>query len=159
MFGLNKYKKVSHSDGMIQFRVPKDWTEELEDDGNLVLWNESGISGTLRLTLLTAKKKNEISDNPALSLLGDKEPKAVVLENDNAYRYFASESEENGDPIKIFHYELANYIEPEYYRLALYSFTIYSAQENKKEIQKQLEVLDRELPITVFLSDVQDWEK
>jgi len=159
MFGLNKYKKVTHSDGTVQFQVPKSWIEELEEDGSLVLWDEAEYSGTLRFTLLTAKKENESSPNPAVEFLGPKDPNPVLLENNNALRYYTSNAEENGEPIKLFHYEVANYVEPKYYRLALFTFITYSAHEDKKDIQKQLKCLEQEIPKTVFSPVVQEWER
>ena len=158
MFAFERYKKVSHSDGTIQFRVPKEWTNEVDDDKNRVLWNENRNSGTLRVTLLIAKKEYNASSNPAVEFLGPKEPLPIALNNGNAYRNYFKEAEENGKKTIIFFFEIGNYVKPVRYRLALFTYTIYAAQEKETETQNQIKWLKEELPNTVFSDVAQEWE-
>jgi hypothetical protein len=156
-----RLRSVSHSDGAVTLRVPREWIEEVEADGTRVLWSPTGVSGSLRITLITAKRESTPTGNPATHLLGDPGDGAVDLElpNGNAYRRYRTESAEDGEALAIYWFRLANYVPPRYYRLAMFSFTVRLADENSPAIRRQLEVLERELPACRFPSAVQQWER
>ena len=156
-----RLRNVQHSDGLVECRVPRDWVEEVEDDGTRVLWKPDGISGTLRITLLTAKREIDVDGNPAMYLLGDAGDKAPAYElpNGNGFRRYRKVSSEEEEELAIHWFEIANYAPPIYYRLVMFSFTVLLKEEATPAIQRQLEVLERELPKCNFLSEVQPWER
>ena len=160
-FDFLRVRSVSHSDGTLVCRVPREWVEEIEDDGTRVLWSPKGVSGSLRIILITAKRDAVTDGHPAMGVLGAPREGSVdvSLPNGNVYRRYRTETTEDGEPLAIHWFRIANYVPPRYYRLAVFSFTTRIAEERTPIIQQQLEFLERELPACRFASTVQPWEK
>jgi hypothetical protein len=156
-----RLRNVSHFDGLLNCRVPRDFVQQIEEDGTRVFWKPKGISGTLRISLLTAKRDTVPDGNPAMFLLGNSKDMAPAIElsNGNVYRCYREESSEDGEALAIYWFKVANYIPPVNYRLALFSFTVRLAEEASAEIQRQLAILNKELPACRFSREVQSWEK
>jgi hypothetical protein len=50
-------KTIRYRGGIVTFRIPAHWTEEYEEEGGGIFYNEDNDSGTLRLNVLTFASK------------------------------------------------------------------------------------------------------
>jgi hypothetical protein len=120
------FRDTTHSE-VLTFRVPSTWKEEVEPDGNRVLWGAEAGSATLRVSLITSRGPEGRSPK-AIDVLGGCERKGgsspVVLENGNAYCEYSESLEDDGTPIRIYWFEVANHVPPNHFRLALFSLTV-----------------------------------
>ncbi len=156
MLEFNRFKSYSHSDGLIDFRVPKAWEVEVENDGNSVFWDSRGNSGTLRVSVITVKKEDIGLPNPELEFIGFEPnyPNPVYLDNGNGFRKYQTVAEEDGHKLLIHWFELGNHIRPIYYRLAIFSFTVLEAQISDKNIVRQLSLIEQEVCSAKFSSEL-----
>ena len=94
-----------------------------------------------------------------MEFLGNLEgrPSLVELSNSTAIREYRVESQENNTPIAIYWWEIANFQSPEYFRVALFSYTVAVSEEYNRPASAELDILKDEIPKTNF-GPLQDWE-
>lgn len=154
---MDSLKIIEHDGGLFSFLVPSHWKHEIEDDGNQVFWDEMAGSGTLRVSSLTAQKNAQAEVLPQVEILSSRGV-PTLREDGVAWVHYRRDSEEGGHHTVMFWWELANFIQPCYARLAFFSFTIYADEERKPETMKQLHTL-AQLPSLVKFGQLQGFEK
>jgi hypothetical protein len=150
----DKLKTIAYRGGIVRFNIPANWVEEYEEDGGATFYENRPDSGTLRLNILTAKAPDDIEgDLPvhALSTLPDVNPEEITkLGNGNALVRSLERTEEEGQKITLYWWYLANHVPPNYVRMANFSYTILTSQENLDSFKEEIQLLDEQIKHAVF---------
>ena len=147
---------IVYRGGVVEFSLPVRWVAEYGDQGGGVFWDPDANGGTLRLDLLTFEKGGNLGASPARSMLESLRGEGVVrdLPHGNAVREYQSFAQENGEELKQFYWEVANFVAPNHLRLAIFSYTILKAQERDATIQNEIELLRKALPAAAFSDEL-----
>lgn len=154
----HEMKEVGFGDGLLRFRVPAAWADEIEADGTAAFYDPGLEAGTLRVKVLTFTAEEELSSGVALRELGALEPAAgqtlEALPNGNALRIHREENSDPGEPT-VFHVWMVASIDPPHYmRLAVFSFAILARDADTPETRRLLVELDREVRRARFAHQV-----
>lgn len=156
---LSKTKTIKYRGGIVNFDIPSDWVEEYEQDGGGTFYEDIPTSGTFRINVLTMKsptpvKKTEVSK--VLSSIGSNNSEIISLPNGNAYKFYLERSVDAEEKITIYYWILAQIIEPEHARIANFSYTILSNQEESSTIKNELQFLTDQIENAVFYPKLAD---
>lgn len=156
--GLPAMKEVNYRQGLIAFAIPFAWREEYEPSGGGTFYLDEPDSGTLRLNVLTFRKSHSaalLSSTEVLSGMRTEHGAAVrELANGNAIREYVVRTEEEGEAITLFWWELANVVPPDHVRIATFSYTVLSSQEGSASLAKELELLRSSIEKARFAKDL-----
>jgi hypothetical protein len=140
-------KTIRYRGGTVVFRIPAHWEEEYAEEGGGTFYDEDA-EGTLRLNTMLLSSKEPVTTHAARSALeGSKEPtrsEVIDLGKGNCMISYAHETEEDGTPLTVRYWQLANPVLPRHLGIALFSFTFPSELAGDEEIGEQLAMLDRE---------------
>jgi hypothetical protein len=121
------WKRITYRGGLVEFRVPASWLEEYEEDGGAAFYEPTPDSDTLRLNVLTFRSASPVTPETPLDLLRPRAQKYGVtarrLPNGNAMISYSERAEEQGVPLLIHYWEVANVVPPTHARIAVLSFT------------------------------------
>jgi len=152
-----KATTISHDLGLFEFEVDNRWTRTIEEDGTQVFWDNAAGSGTLRVSSITAKKSFASAVDAVRAVLS--KGCAVQVRPDGVGMVsYRRESTEDGQPTTTFWWEAAHAVPPEYVRIAFFSFTIYSNEENEPKTRRQIDFLHEHLAKVRF-GPVQEFER
>ena len=145
----NDLKTISYRGGLVTFRIPSYWVEEYEPDGGGTFYENGPDTGTLRLSVITLKtpptKMGNLATN-ALAGMSDVDPSKIrLLKSKLALAQYIKHSSENGQNITLYWWHLASAGEAGVVRVANYSYTILTKQENDKNILQELSVVQQEI--------------
>jgi hypothetical protein len=146
-------KTIEYNGGLLRFRIPTDWVEEIADEGedyDVAYYDENDEeSGTLALSVLTLESETPVDENTPVELLetfGEVDAQDIeCLPNGNAVAHYAEEVEENGEVLLTFHWLLANTVPPRHGRLAAFSYTILADQAEEAPTAATIKMLDDEI--------------
>jgi hypothetical protein len=120
-------KTIRYRGGIVTFRIPAHWTEEYEEEGGGIFYDEDNDSGTLRLNVLTFASKTPVTTRTAMSLLEarrqEDEGTLIDLGNGNALLRYTDVAQEEGEFLTIHYWQIANVVPPNHFRLAIFSYT------------------------------------
>jgi hypothetical protein len=148
-----EFKTITYRGGLVTFRIPSHWREEYEPDGGGTFYNEDPDSGTLRLNVLTAKAPMPITTQSAPDILAGlvhTSAAAEPLANNCALVRYEQRTEEQGHPLIITFWSVAQPLPPSHARIATFSYTMRAHQRNDPQFQAELEMLDREIRALTF---------
>ncbi len=145
-------KNITYRGGVLEFRIPSSWNEEYGEDGGGVFWDPAGQSGTLRLDILTFEKNGELPAEPARSVLesSKRTGELQVLDNGNAVLEYRKTTTEDGDELVIYFWEVANFVPPNHFRLAIFSHTILVEEASDSAIRSEIDLLRSEITASIF---------
>src|SRR5262249_38298122 len=119
-------KTIRYRGGVVTFRGPAYWTEEYKEDGGGAFYDEDHETGTLRLNVLTFASNTPVTTRTAMSVLEprreENQGELIDLGHGNALLRYTDETEEDGDPLTIHYWEIANVVPPNHCRLAIFSY-------------------------------------
>lgn len=150
----DKLKTIAYRGGIVRFKIPADWVEEYEEDGGGTFYQNRPDSGTLRLNILTARAPDDIEGDlsvQTLLCLSDVTPEKITkLANGNAIARWLERTEEQGHKITLYWWYLANTVPPNHVRIASFSYTILTSQEDLDSFKEKIELLDEQIKHAVF---------
>ena len=141
-------KTYAHDGELFFFELPISWSYGIETDGTQVFWHQPSGTGTLRVSSLTAQRISD-AGTPASTVL-NKASQVSTRPDGVAWTNYRVASSEQGEDTIIFWWELAQFIAPRYFRVALFSFTIFAHEEVEPGTRAMLERLNVLLPRTRF---------
>ena len=148
-----EFKTISYRGGIVTFRIPANWCDEYEPQGGGTFYDDTPDSGTLRLNVITAKAPMPITSESAPDILaglvrasGDPES----LANNCALIRYEQRTEEQGHPLLVTFWSVAQPLPPNHARVATFSYTTRAHQRNDLSFQAELEMLDREIRAATF---------
>jgi hypothetical protein len=113
-------KPVSYRGGLVQFVVPRHWSEEHDPDGGATFWDERPHSGTLRLSVLGAKG----ASCDALVAHFDKRGEFETLPNGLHCRRTERRASEDGVALAVHRWEIAVPVPPDRMRIVTFAWTV-----------------------------------
>jgi hypothetical protein len=140
--------------GVIKFKIPSNWEEVYADNGKGIFYEDAPDAGTLRLDVITAEAPPDAKGNLLVlalsSLPGVDQEDIEILDNGNALLHVVDRSDERGTKFTLHWWHLANYVTPNYVRIASYSYAILTSKENSRKTKEALELLERQIKNAVF---------
>lgn len=120
-------KTIRYGGGIVTFRIPAHWTEEYEEEGGGIFYDEDNESGTLRLNVLTFTSKTSVTTRTAMSLLEARRQEyqgtLTDLGNGNALLRYTDVAQEEGESLTVHYWQIASVVPPNHFRLAIFSYT------------------------------------
>jgi len=107
-----------------------------------MFYEQGEHSGTLRLNVITARAPREVDASSARQVLRSSGPEIEDLPTGNAMAKGISRSTEQGHAITMYWWKVANIVPPWHARIASFTYTILSSQENSARTLSDLSVLD-----------------
>lgn len=141
------------------FRIPSHWREEYEPKGGGTFYDDAPDSGTFRLNVITAKAPFAITSQSGaeiLSAFSETSANTERLPNDCALVRYSQATEEEGHPLYITYWSVAQPIPPSHARIANFSYTMRAHQRKDPGFQQVLEMLDREIRALSFAPELAD---
>jgi hypothetical protein len=147
-------KEINFHGGIIKFKIPSNWKEEYGENGKGAFYEEALDTGTLRLKVLTMEAPPDAKGNLsvlALSSLPDIDINNIeILDNGNALAHEVDRADEQGTKFTLYWWHLANYVPPNYVRMASYSYAILTSKESDRKTKEEIELLERQIKNAVF---------
>jgi len=140
----------------VTFRIPAHWTEEYEEEGGGIFYNEDNDSGTLRLNVLTFASKTPVTTRTAMSLLEARRQEyqgtLTDLGNGNALLRYTDVAQEEGESLTSHYWQIANVVPPNHFRLAIFSYT--KPTKLADDMAADLAMMDEELRVCRFAEEL-----
>jgi hypothetical protein len=153
-------KTIRYRGGVVTFRIPAYWTEEYQEEGGGVFYDEDNDTGTLRLNVLTFASKTPVTTRTAMSLLEPRreEYQGVLtdLGHGNALLRYTDVAEEGGKSIIIHYWQIADVVPPNHCRLAIFSYTVLTELADGDDVAAEVEMMDEELRQCIFAEELGD---
>lgn len=139
-------KQISYRGGLVVFALPGTWIEEYEPEGGGLFYAPGDDTGTLRLDLITAKSPNPVTstDSDAV-LLKIGNSRVETLPTGAAIAKRVSREVDRGNPITIYWWSVASAVEPDHVRIANFSYSILSSQEQSERTALDLSFLEQSI--------------
>lgn len=135
-------KEIKYRGGLVTFSIPKHWVEEYESDGGGTFYEDAPNTGTLRLNVITAKSPKPLSADAAyeelVALKSINTQNAQRLANGNAFATAIQHAREQGQEITLFWWYVTSPVRPNHFRMANFSYTVLTSQENSDLIQRDV---------------------
>lgn len=139
-------KQISYRGGLVVFSLPGSWTEEYEPDGGGVFYAPGEDTGTLRLDVITAKAPTPIASSTGRDVLEKiGHPQTESLPTGGSLSKRVSREEDRGVPITIYWWYVADVVEPDHVRIASFSYSILSSQEQSSRVASDLSFLEQSI--------------
>ncbi|MGO4377661.1 hypothetical protein AB4Z19_05280 [Pseudoduganella sp. RAF19] len=139
-------KQINYRGGLVVFALPGAWVEEYEPEGGGVFYAPGDDTGTLRLDVITAKSPHPVTSADSASVLlktGDSDVES--LPTGAAIAKHVSREVDRGTPITIYWWSVASVVEPDHVRIASFSYSILSSQEQSKRTALDLSFLEQSI--------------
>ncbi|MCI0464530.1 MAG: hypothetical protein L0Z62_46965 [Gemmataceae bacterium] len=150
-------KTIRYRGGTVVFCIPEHWEEEYSDEGGGTFYDEDS-SGTLRLSTLLFESKGPVTTHQARDILEGSEEaersEVIDLGGGNCMITYTKQAEEDGEPVTIYCWQLANPVPPQHLRMAIFRFWVPTADIDDEEIVEQRALIDREVRRCEFASEV-----
>jgi hypothetical protein len=153
-------KTIRYRGGVVTFRIPAHWTEEYEEEGGGVFYDEDNETGTLRLNILTFASKTPVTARTAMSVLEPRreeyQAELIDLGHGNALLRYTDEAEEGGEALTIHYWQIANVVPPSHCRLAIFSYTVPTELANDEDVAAAVAMMEAELRACKFSVELGD---
>ena len=151
---MQHLKSISYRGGLITFRIPAQWKEEYAADGGGSFYEDAPNTPTFRLEVITAQAPGPLSVEASarvLAPLGEIQSGTIEsLDNGNAVLRYTQSTTEQGQPLHISYWSLAQVIPPNHARIATFSHTLLEGQQTEAQYAAEIELLDREVRAAKF---------
>jgi len=157
MPGQDGMKTIRYRGGIVTFRIPAHWTEEYEEEGGGIFYDEGNNGGTLRLNVLTFASKTPVTTRTAMSLLETRRQEyqgtLTDLGDGNALLRYTDVAQEEGESLTIHYWQIANVVPPNHFRLAIFSYT-KSTKLADDDMAADVVMMDEELRLCRFAEEL-----
>ena len=149
-------KTIRYRGGVVAFRIPANWEEEYGEDGGGTFYDADTDSGTFRLSTLLLKHENPVTTHVAREAAERRaaaESGTVTdLGGGNWMVEYVHRVEEDGEPLTIRYWEIANPVPPSHLRVAQFSYTVRTEliEAGDEYALGELELLGREVRACTF---------
>jgi hypothetical protein len=147
-------KLITYRGGLVKFYAPNTWVEEYEPNGGGTFYENLPNSGTLRLNVLTFEDKSENNNRTASGFLANSDfaKLGVItpLPDGNAMLTYQKDTVEETENLRIYFWQITNYVSNKLVRVAVFSYTILAGQESDSPIANELEIIREQIPKATF---------
>ncbi|WP_141758566.1 hypothetical protein [Duganella sp. HH105] len=139
-------KQINYRGGLVVFSLPGAWTEEYEPEAGGLFYAPGDDTGTLRLDVITAKSPNPVtSADSSAVLLKIGNSHVETLPTGAAIAKRISREVDRGNPITTYWWSVASAAEPDLVRIASFSYSILSSQEQSEHTALDLSFLEQSI--------------
>jgi hypothetical protein len=125
----------------VSFLIPHEWVQgESEDDHYLYHLPETE-SGWLRVSLITVKVLPENLSQRFNNIFEPKRNATVEEQTGNRVCTWEKDSEEDGVPIHLYYWKVANVVPPDLIREAVFSYTVLSDCTDREETKEMVDLI------------------
>src|SRR5262249_50423002 len=133
----------------LRFLIPHEWVEG-EDENNTYLYHAPNTnSGWLRVSLITVNTVEPAMER-LRAIFGDSTT-TTDSKTGNLVELTEKDSLEDGSPIHIYSWKVANAVPPNVVREAIFSYTVLAAQMQDSETQRTVRLLSELVSQAVFV--------
>ena len=155
-------KSILYRGGVVRFRIPTHWVEEYSDIEGGMFYEDNPDSGTLRLKVITLSTAKELHARSAQDILEvvvrgldtSVEGETRSRKDGNAVLRYEEAAFEQGMPLRIVYWVIANPLPPHDARIVTFSFTMLASQRNEESVQRDLETLEEEIDSAIFAPEL-----
>lgn len=144
---FSRWKAISYRGGIVEFRIPRRWVEEYDEDGGGTFYDPTPDSNTLRLNVITVRSPSPVNADTPLEILRPRAQSHGVtvqfLASSNACITYSTPAQEAGIALLIHYWEVANAVPPAHARIAVFSFTTIASEQ--KAASRALQWLHEEI--------------
>lgn len=137
----------------IRFLIPHEWVEG-EDENNTYLYHAPETdSGWLRVSLITIN-----TDEPAerlRNLFSDRDELFTSEKQCNLVVPSEKKSQENGNQLHIYNWQVANIVPPDRVFQAVFSYTILAERRDEIETQETVRLVGQLVAESIFSNGLQ----
>jgi len=134
----------------LSFLIPHEWIEgESGDDDTYLYHYPDSDSGWLRVTLLTLKGCADPAER-LHDIFGKKQSYWVDEETENLVRTFEKDTEQDGDLLHMYYWQVGNFVKPDLVQEAIFSYAILRDRVKDKSNLRMISVLSQVLPRAKF---------
>ncbi|WP_431122270.1 hypothetical protein [Flagellimonas flava] len=144
---MNNIKEIDYR-GILKFNIPFDWVEEYDDEHGGTFYEDSPLSATLRLKLMTLHTPKGSFFKDAKSILDNiikKGSEAMLLPNDNALKMFFEQTVDSGHEITIYYWSLVQFLRPNHVRLSNFSYTVLTNRLGIETVRDEIEFITEQV--------------
>ncbi|MFC6644216.1 hypothetical protein ACFQBQ_01130 [Granulicella cerasi] len=156
-------KTIVYRGGVVAFRVPATWLEEYSDVDGGMFYEDTPDSGTLRVKVITMESPKPVGavsarDNldrvtaPIRRRVPGCETR-VRADGHPVFRY-SEMAFEQGVPLILHYWIVANELPPNHLRLVTFSYTVLASRPTEEETLRDLDMLFGEIESAVFASEL-----
>lgn len=142
-----KTKEINYRNGLLTFQIPASWSEEYEEDGSGVFYEDVEGSGTLRVDVATVQAPEEPTWEAVSELLAgvaDVEPHECEPLPGGAFLAEAVEdAEEEGEAVQLHWWYVASPLPPRHVRVAVFSYTVARERAQHQQTVTDLAFLEQ----------------
>jgi hypothetical protein len=153
-----KMKTINYRGGLIQFSIPATWKEEYEETGGGTFYEDGPDTPTLRLNVLSFKTTPASADTDPLdgirAVQGFIADSILQLKTGNWFAKSITRTTESGEDITIYHFYLVQQNTATHLRIADFSYTLLSVQENERRYIDELQELEDEVKKATFAREI-----
>lgn len=126
----------------ISFLIPHEWIEgESGNDNNYLYHFPETESGWLRVSLITVKVLPENLSQRFDNIFGPERHATVEGQTGNRVCTWEKDSEEDGVPIHLYYWKVANVVPPDLIRKAVFSYTVLSGETDREETKEMVNLI------------------
>ncbi len=156
-------KTIVHRGGVVTFRIPSHWREEYSDMEGATFFADRPDAGTLRLKLTLMSAPRPVQRDSGIDVLRgplDQLTNAGVKvktrhrKDGNASLSYEDSAIEEGTPLTIIYWVVANPLPPRHVRVANFSYTVLARLRNDPKVKSELKMLEAEIEAATFAPQV-----
>ena len=142
MAETTRLDEVTVFDGKLSFLIPHDWEEIETEQDNVYVYSQSQTdSGWFRVSLNTATVVAVPPGEKLKRIFEKRENVSRDEQTGNLVHAYERDSEEDGVKIHLYYWIVANAVEPNLVREAVFSYTVLSERVNDEETTAMLGLL------------------
>ena len=151
-------KEIQYRGGLAVFSIPANWVEELDPNSGGTYYLDEPDSGTLRLTVQTFQKAGHDQSLTSTDALSGSQSKYCTtvqeLPNGNSICEYIIRTEEEGEKITLYWWQVANVVPKNTLRIASFSYTVLSSQEGNSRVTAELKLLRSSIEAVRFSKEI-----
>ncbi len=154
---MSQLKQINYRGGALRFSVPSHWVEEYGEKSGGTFYENEPEAGTLRLSVLVFPTTQK-ADTDALVAFLKKLPESKtkgssikIEKNGNVVLQFIQRQQEDGEPVSLVFWMVANSDIKDFIQVASFSYTLMNRNLAREQNQEDITLLDETLRQTEFL--------
>jgi hypothetical protein len=151
-------KTITYRGGIVRFRIPAAWSEEYEEAGGGTFYLPGADTGTLRLNVMTLQGRagKPVTAGSAVEVLSASAEKYGVsvqpLREAVAMIRYDLSTAEQGKPLLIRYWQLAQALPPAHVRVVVFSYTSLSERATAPGFDAEVSSIEQEIIAAEFAS-------
>jgi hypothetical protein len=140
---VTRLDRVSVFGDALSFLIPHDWIEGQGGDDHYLYHLPQAESGWLRVSLISIEVPKENLSGKLDEIFEGEKHVAIEEQTGNRVCTWEKDSQEDGVPIRLFYWKIANAVPPDLVREAIFSYAVLSNLADLKETRDAVDLIGR----------------